>query len=53
MDWQFMTRKGVWELWKTPGRYLVCYHYKGIYKFFPDYQSAKNSLDKNSQKDYN
>jgi hypothetical protein len=50
MGWQFLLQKGVWELWKTPTKYLVCYHYGGEYKFFTDYQTAKTALDKKLKK---
>lgn len=53
MGWKFLYKKGVWELWKTPTKYLVCYHYGGKYEFCPDYQTAKTILDKKSKKSYN
>ena len=53
MGWQFLYQRGVWELWKTPTKYLVCYHYGGQYEFYPDYQTDKTTLDKKPKKQYN
>lgn len=53
MGWQFLYQKGVWKLWKTPTKYLVCYQYGGEYEFYPDYQTAKAALDKKPKESYN
>ena len=31
--WEFKAKFGHWEVWKTPSKFLVCYHYERIFVF--------------------
>jgi hypothetical protein len=42
MYWKFIARYGCWEVWKTPGKYLACIHYKGVYRYTKTLQEAIN-----------
>lgn len=34
------SRNGIYEMWKTYGRYLVCIKYKQEFKYFDNYIEA-------------
>ena len=57
MNWQFLNRFEFVEVWRTPTRYLSCYHYGGIYHFCSSYEEAlkvaKQILDENKISQYN
>ena len=31
--WEFKAKFGHWEVWKTPSKFLACYHYERIFVF--------------------
>lgn len=44
LSWSLITGYGYIELWKTPCKFLVCYQYEGIYKFFDHFDDAKHYM---------
>ena len=38
--WHLLKSYHYVELWKTPSRFLVCYKYKGIFKFVNSFQEG-------------
>ena len=30
--WEFKAKFGHWEVWKTPSKFLACYHYENSYR---------------------
>ena len=31
--WEFKAKFEHWEVWKTPSKFLACYHYERIFAF--------------------
>ena len=36
--WEFKAKFGHWEVWKTPSKFLACYHYERIFVFSYHYE---------------
>lgn len=49
--WEYLSKKGIWELWKTPTMFLVCYHYGQQYYFFSTEREATEFLNLQSSND--
>lgn len=49
--WEFLAKKGIWELWKTPTMFLVCYHYGRQCYFFSTKSEAEGFLNLQSSSD--
>lgn len=43
-SWKLLKSYKFIDLWKTPTKYLVCYHYGGIYKFFETYEEGVENI---------
>ena len=39
--WMKITQLGPIEIWKTPNKYLACYHYLNLFEFVPTLEEAK------------
>lgn len=39
--WAKITQWGPIEIWKTPNKYLACYHYLNLFEFVPTLEEAK------------
>lgn len=39
--WAKITQRGPIEIWKTPNKYLACYHYLNLFEFVPTLEEAK------------
>lgn len=46
MGWKFLGKRNNYELWETPGKFLVCWHYCGIFEFFNSYNEALEFFNK-------
>lgn len=40
-DWMKIAQLGPIEIWKTPNKYLACYHYLKLFEFVPTLEEAK------------
>ena len=53
--WVKITQWGPIEIWKTPNKYLACYHYLNLFEFVPTLEEAKEKAkllyEKNVGKD--
>lgn len=42
--WKSIVKKGYWELWQTPAKYLVCCRYTREFHFFDNFNEAREFL---------
>lgn len=53
--WVKITQLGPIEIWKTPNKYLACYHYLNLFEFVSTLEKAKEKAkllyEKNVRKD--
>lgn len=49
--WEYLSKRGIWELWKTPTKFLVCYHYGLQYYFYENERDAQEFLSLQSTSD--
>ena len=43
-SWKLLKTYKFVEVWKTPTKYLVCYHYGGVFKYCTSYSDALKSI---------
>lgn len=48
MGWSLIKRYNYsFEIWKTPKKYLACYKYQGIFKYFDTFKEAEEFVLEN------
>ena len=46
--WEFKAKFGHWEVWKTPSKFLACYHYERIFVFTDTLKEAMEMEEQGS-----